>query len=94
MPNYTVQVKPGHPIGTYRRDGWVFTVGEPVTLSTDELTEAIAADPWLVVRALPEPAPATKDEFHLLSGDADAAPEFSEAPAEPERPLRRSRKGE
>lgn len=47
MP-FEVKVKPGHPTGTYRRSGQVFTT-QPVVLPDEKLTKVIRKDPWLVV---------------------------------------------
>lgn len=48
-----VQVKAGHPTGTYGRSGFQFTVLEPLVVETDDLDEesinAILDDEWLVV---------------------------------------------
>lgn len=63
MAQYTVSLKPGHPTGTYRRGGRVFQVGEPQTLTDEELTPVIAGDAWLVVREVKaKPAKAAKAE--------------------------------
>jgi hypothetical protein len=46
MP-YTVSLKAGHPTGTYRRGGRVFTASAPTVLSDKECTPEIQRDPWL-----------------------------------------------
>lgn len=47
MP-FEVKVKPGHPTGTYRRSGQVFTF-QPVVLPDEKVSKVIRKDPWLVV---------------------------------------------
>lgn len=58
---YAVRVKAGHPTGTYRRGGHVFTINEDTILHGRQLTKQIREDGWLVVRELggePVPVPA------------------------------------
>lgn len=43
-----VLVKRGHPTGTYRRGGFVFSVETPVDLRNRDVTDEIRNDPWLV----------------------------------------------
>jgi len=65
---FEVRVKPGHPSGTYRRAGKVFTTTAAVLL--DEVPDVIRNDPWLVVtEADPAKAKAAASE----SGDEDLA---------------------
>ncbi len=47
MP-FEVRLKAGHPTGTYRRSGQVFT-GQPVVVPDEKMTKAIRTDPWLLV---------------------------------------------
>lgn len=49
---YTVRLKPGHPTGVYRRAGLTFSATAP-TLIDGEVPAAVAADAWLLVRAIP-----------------------------------------
>lgn len=53
---YRVQLKPGHPTGTYRRDGVEFTsriismiIPDPITLTEEQVTDAMRSDPWLEI---------------------------------------------
>jgi hypothetical protein len=45
---YRASLKKSHPRGVYRRSGRAFTE-EPVLLCAEEITEAMRADPWLVI---------------------------------------------
>lgn len=56
----SVRVKPGHPTGEYRRSGFVFHVAEPETMSVEDVTPEMAADPWLIIK--PTNAPGTVEE--------------------------------
>lgn len=66
---FRVQLKPGHPTGTYRRDGVEFTsriistsIADPITLTEAQVTEGMRSDPWLEVVEI-EPVP------HEVSAD-------------------------
>lgn len=58
---FRVSLKPGHLTGTYHRGGIEFTsrtvtttVADVVILTEAQVTEAIRADPWLLVEELLE----------------------------------------
>lgn len=77
-----IKVRRGHPTGTYRRSGIVFSVLEAVHVPEDALTDEIRAEVeaeggWLVladeddtVRALPE-APAEEEAPAQAEEDAE-----------------------
>jgi hypothetical protein len=49
----TIQLKPGHPTGTYHRAGFTFASGTPTVIELETLTptqsDALAKDPWLAI---------------------------------------------
>jgi hypothetical protein len=58
---FRVQLKPGHPTGTYRRDGVEFTshsvtkiIPTPLVLNEDQVTEGMRGDPWLEITPIEE----------------------------------------
>lgn len=50
--SHRVSVKPGHPTGSRRRSGQVFT-GVPVEV--ESVTDEMRADPWLQIVEIPAP---------------------------------------
>jgi hypothetical protein len=61
MP-YSVKLKAGHPNGTYRRGGRVFSMAEATVLSDKDCVDAIKRDPWLVVEPLQDEKKKEQDE--------------------------------
>ncbi len=55
----SVKLKPGHPTGTYRRTGRVFSASAPTIVEASELTreeaKALKNDPWLSIETAAEP---------------------------------------
>ena len=51
--NISVRLNPGHPTGTYRRAGFVFSANEPTILDAEKLerdqVEQLHKDAWLTI---------------------------------------------
>lgn len=74
--NVVVRLKPGHPTGTYRRGGYVFTAGTDVLIPAGDLPDAIRDDPWLLTRGEDEPFSVRRQLPTEEPGDPARAPEL------------------
>lgn len=68
--SYRVSVKPGHPTGSRRRSGQVFT-GVPVEV--ESVTDEMRADPWLQIVEIPSPSLTDAERAAKEAAEREAA---------------------